>query len=348
MPIINKIKRIFIRHFMELRWQGVVIALLSYVGLSYFFLYLSGETDLLSLPDFAYWLVVTASTVGYGDFSPQTPAGKLAVSVFVIPFGLSLFALFVGRVAVFASYHWKKGVKGLKQLDCANHILVIGWNERRTPHLIRLLLREQLGSEETRQVVLCAKADIENPMPEEIGFVKVESYNNDAQMSMACLESASTIIIDAPEDDVTMTAALYCASRNKDAHMIAYFNDDNLSRLLKVHCPNIECTPSVDVELLAKSAMHPGSSVLHQDLLNVQDGMTQYSIRYPAEAKSVPLRNLFLPLKERYDAILIAVGDGKGAVTLNPPMDHTVAPGTTIYYIADERIDGLDWEKLCV
>jgi voltage-gated potassium channel len=104
----------------------------------------------------------------------------------------------------------------------------------------------------------------------------------------------------------------------------------------------------VDIELLAKASMHPGSSVLHHDLLNVQEGMTQYSIRYPDNAKSVPLRDLFLPLKERYESILIAVGDGKGAVTLNPPMSQMILPGTTIYYIADERIDGLDWEKLCV
>jgi voltage-gated potassium channel len=348
MLIINTLKKILVRHFMELQWHGVAVALLSYMGFSYFLLYVSGETGFLSFTDFVYWLVVTASTVGYGDFSPQTPGGRMAVSLFVIPFGLSLFALFIGRAAVFASYHWKKGVKGLKQLDCTNHILVIGWNEKRTLHLIRLLLREQLGSAATQQVVLCARADIENPMPEEIGFVKVDSYNNDEQMDLACLDRAATIILDTPEDDVTMTAALYCASRNKHAHLIAYFNDESLSKLLKSHCPNVECTPSLDIELLAKASMHPGSSVLHHDLLNVQEGMTQYSIRYPDNAKSVPLRDLFLPLKEHYESILIAVGNGKGAVTLNPPMSQMILPGTTIYYIADERIDGLDWEKLCV
>lgn len=348
MIILHKLKRFFIQHCIILSWQGAALALLLYVSISYALLFLCGETDLLALPDFPYWLIVTASTVGYGDLSPKTHGGKMTAALFVIPFGLSLFAMFLGRIAVFAAYHWRKGVKGLKQLNCTNHILVIGWGEMRTLHLIRLLLREQFGALETHKIVLCAKAEIENPIPDQIDFVKVDSYNDDVQMDRACLDKASTIIIDTPEDDVTMTTALYCASRNKSAHMIAYFNDEKLSQLLKTHCPNIECTPSVDVEMLAKSAMHPGSSVLHQDLLNVQDGMTQYSIKYPAQSKSALLGDLFFPLKQKHDAILIAVGDSKGSVILNPPLTHIIHPGTMIYYIADERIDGLNWEKLCV
>ncbi|WP_315980980.1 potassium channel family protein [Aliamphritea spongicola] len=202
-------------------------------------------------------MIVTASTVGYGDFSPTTAAGKYIVSLFVIPFGLGLFGLAVGRLAAFVSFQWRKGLKGLKTLDYTGHILIIGWNNERTLQLIRLLLREIEYHHETQRVALCVKADIENPLPDEIGFIRVNSFNNDEQMSRAALKQASCIIIDNPEDDLSMTTALYCSDQNPDAHIIAYFKEESLGKLLKAHCPNVECMPSVAIEMLAKSAMDP-------------------------------------------------------------------------------------------
>ena len=61
------------------------------MALSWLLLWLCDE-EVLTSADFLYWIVVTASTAGYGDFSPQTEAGKYVVSLFVIPFGLGLSA----------------------------------------------------------------------------------------------------------------------------------------------------------------------------------------------------------------------------------------------------------------
>ncbi|UZE97350.1 potassium channel family protein [Alkalimarinus alittae] len=348
MFILTKLRAVIFTHFLELKWQGLALSVFFYVCISYLLLHLAGEDALTSFPDFPYWLIITASTVGYGDLSPSTTLGKLTVSIFVVPFGLSLFALFIGRVAAYASFQWRKGVKGLKNLDYSNHILVIGWNEKRTIHLIKLLLREQSGAEEERKIALCTKADIENPLPNDIGFVKVESYSDNEHMQRAGIDSASSIIIDTPEDDITMTTALFCNSRNPNAHMIAYFQDDHLSQLLKVHCPNIECAPSVDVELIVKAAMYPGSSELHHDLLNVEDGMTQYAITYPKSSQSVSIRDIFIAFKEKHDATIIAIAETGSKPELNPSFNKTLHGGATIYYIADERIDGLDWNALYV
>ena len=37
-----------------------------------------------SIPDSIYWAVVTITTVGYGDISPQTPMGKLIASIMML------------------------------------------------------------------------------------------------------------------------------------------------------------------------------------------------------------------------------------------------------------------------
>ncbi len=349
MLVLTKVRKILTRYFSEMRWNTIVLALLFYGISSWGLLSLAGEQDLLASSDFIYWLVVTGSTVGYGDMSPTTEAGKYIVAFYVIPLGLSIFALVIGRIASWVSLQWHKGAKGLKSLNLENHVLVIGWNGQRTIQLLNLLLKEREETSERPEIVLCVKADIENPLPDQIEFVKVSSFNNDEDMDRACVENASVIIMDNQEDDMTMTTALYCSKRNKSGHLVAYFKDESLVDLLQTHCPNIECTPSVAVEMLAKSAFDPGSSLLQYDLLTVQDGQAQYSIEIPDKSQDVKVENVFLGLKKHYDATFIGFVSPTSipaSVELNPKMDSVLQPGDKLFYIASKRISKINWDSL--
>jgi voltage-gated potassium channel len=146
---------------------------------------------------------------------------------------------------------------------------------------------------------------------------------------------------------MTMTTALYCYSVNKMAHTIVYFSDDTLSGLLHQHCPEIECMPSVAIEMQVKAMMDPGSSALHQELLNAACGMTQYSVVYPDGQMEMTIRELFYGLKSHHDATLIGVTDSiRRPIELNPSFDRIVSSGNTLYYIADDRIKDFNWENM--
>ncbi|AXR07302.1 potassium channel protein [Salinimonas sediminis] len=337
-----------LRYFSESRWYTILVITLIYGVTSYLMLLAAGETILVGQLDFIYWLAVTASTVGYGDLSPQSSVGKLIVALYVIPAGLSIFAMVIGRVAAWVSNQWQKGLTGMKPLHVQNHILVIGWNEQKTMLLLDLLLKEREAVPDRPDIVLCVKADITNPMPGQVEFVHVESFNKDSDMDRACVASAGVILIDNPQDDVTLTTALYCTQRNPNAHQVAYFTDDSLVNLLKTHCPNVECTPSVAVEMLAKSVFDPGSSMLHHDLLSVDAGQAQFSVGLPAHCASMTVGQLFIGLKKHYDAIFIGYAPGGvyQKMVVNPEFDDTLSPKDTIFYIAGNRIHNIDWSKL--
>ncbi|MGF1717711.1 potassium channel family protein [Photobacterium chitinilyticum] len=329
-----------VRNFTQLNGRNLLITLLGYSVISWLLLTFAGEDNLTrSFTDFVYYLFVTASTVGYGDMSPTTTMGKWVASLFVIPGGLGLFALGVGRVASFFIYYWKSGLLGKRSLKVNNHILVLGWNEQRTLHLIKMLQHEEKGN---RPIVLCVRPEIENPLPGEVEFVRVTSFTDNEGMKRAGIDSASCILIDNPEDDITLSAALYCVSKNPKAHLLAYFNDEALSQLLKQHCPNAECIPSVAVEMMAKAAVDPGSSELHHELLSTTQGMTQYSVTYPQNAAITTIEALFSTFKQQYDATLIAIDSGNG-VELNPSLQREVQPGSKLFYISDERVIEFKW-----
>jgi len=49
--------------------------------------------------DSLYFTVITLTTVGYGDFSPQTPIGKIFTMIYLL-LGLGLLASFITVIAV--------------------------------------------------------------------------------------------------------------------------------------------------------------------------------------------------------------------------------------------------------
>lgn len=345
MILFNFLRKLLNQHFKQMNWQAIILLVLFYILLCWVFLTAAGEGALTGT-NFFYWLLVTASTVGYGDLSPSTAEGKLIVAFFVIPFGLSLFALTAGKVAAFSAHQWRKGIMGLKELSLSGHIVVIGWDEQRTPSMLRLLLLEA-AQNKGRKICLCVAELMENPLPGDIEFVRTKAYNDEDDMARSCITDASTIIINTAQDDYTLTASLYAYSQNSNAHIIAFFRDHSLSKLLKQHCPSVECTPSVSTELMVKAAMDPGSSCLHHELLSVDEGMTQFSVTYPDGLPECSVRDLYIPLKEHYEATLIAVDlDADGKPEINPSLEQRIKAGCTLYYIADNRIQSFDWQAL--
>lgn len=340
MPIWLLLRRWATAQFNQLTGRNLLLVVAGYVAISWLLLFAAKESAMTSsFTDFVYYLLVTASTVGYGDLSPTTAIGKWIVSLFVIPGGLGLFAITIGRLAAIAINYWKSGLQGKRSLTVNGHILVLGWNEQRTLSLLEMLLHEEKNR---RRIVLCVISDIENPYPDLIDFVKVRSYTDNTDMAKASVATANCIIIDNPKDDLTLSSALFCSSQNPNAHLLAYFNDEVLSDLLKQHCPNAECIPSVSVEMLTKAAVDPGSSELHHELLSSNKGMTQYKVIYPHTCEPITVAAIFESFKADYDATLIAINSGQG-MELNPALDAKIPPGSQIFYIADERIDDFKW-----
>ena len=55
------------------------------------------ETGFTSIPKSIYWAIVTLTTVGYGDISPQTPTGQFIASL-VMLLGYAVIAVPTGII----------------------------------------------------------------------------------------------------------------------------------------------------------------------------------------------------------------------------------------------------------
>jgi voltage-gated potassium channel len=333
--LLYKLRRLAAMLVFRARFIDVLAGVLFYAAVSYLLLYFAGEETLIAAENFAYWLVVTASTVGYGDLSPSTVAGKAVVSLWVVPFGLMMFAMVLARVGFYFSELAVQGKKGLRMIRTDGNCVIIGWNGPRTLRLIDLLLSASNGVAEP--IVLCVAVDIDNPMPGKIELTRVESFTHAETMKRPRLDKANRIIIDTPSDDVTLATALFCQNVSPASHKTVYFQDESLGALLKLHCPGVEVIPSVSVEMLARSTSDPGSGLLHKQLLDSTYGTTSYCITFEGDAE-LHFDELFQYFRSNLSATLLGVKPlGRDEIALNP-YGISVAKGDVLYYIAPHRL----------
>lgn len=321
-----------------------VIALtLAFVVCVYIAYSIIGETDLVSSPaHFVYFLVTTATTVGYGDMSPSTEQGMLFTAFIVMPISLSLFALIITKLASNAAQIWYRQLKGKHTLNTMkNHILILGYNRERTPHLVKMLKRE----EKSREIVLVSVEQQENPLQGLVQFINASAFTDKVELNRANIESASCIVVDTDKDDTTLTLALYVSKLNPSAHLVGHFIDEVKCEILSEHLPNAETISNLSTELLAKSVMDSGSSQVHSELVSAHEGQTQYSIKVPSTNRPFTLAEIFLSFKQDYEATIIGVRAQNDGVQLNVNLDSMLSPNDTIYYIADERIEFENWPK---
>jgi voltage-gated potassium channel len=342
------------QHLRSLTWPALAGLVIGHAITSYLFLVVAKETSLTeNLSQYTYWFMVTISTVGYGDFSPETTAGMWVVTLWVIPLGLGLFGSFIGKLATTISLTWEQTMKGERDFShLSDHIILLGWTQTQTLKIIDLILGDK--NRKPRQILLCVTNDIEHPCPDrlEVSFVHINSYSDPENLMRAGVNKAAKIIIDGDSDEETLAIALRIGALTKPeiTHVSTYFNNASIAQLLQTTYPKMEVSTSREAEILTRSMQDPGSSRVFEKLMNTLDGATQFSMNLPDDLPTTTFGQLFLFFKQQHQATLIAVAEHstRGDVEINPSMDMVISGGVTLYYIAASRLKISDevWSQI--
>ncbi|MGB0361368.1 MAG: potassium channel family protein, partial [Endozoicomonas sp.] len=290
----------------------------------------------------------TSTTVGYGDLSPQTTMGRLFAAFLLLPGGVVFIAAILGKLSTYFIGIWRKKMQGKGDYsDLENHIVVFGWHQRHTKRMIDLIYGD--SKREDRKVLLCTTEDMDNPFPELVLFVRGQSLTEFSLIQRTGALKAARIIVYRSSDDQTLATCLTLAALKTKAHMVAWFENDEMSALLKSHCPDIECHSNISMELLVRSAQDPGSSRIQQQLLSTLVGPTQYSVRVPEDFSGITFGRVLEYFKLNHEAIALGVADSATGddLKLNPASSEIIRPTQVVYYMAAERIHGeIEWSKL--
>lgn len=332
-----------------LSWGVLAACFLGHALASYLLFLAAGEVKLTDSPvTFAYFYMTTATTVGYGDLSPGSQAGRLANVLVVLPGSIALFTVFLGKVVTAISSFWRRRLQGLGDYaDRSGHTLVVGWQGGRSRRIVEGLLRDRRSG--SACVVLLARGLAANPMPDEIDFVAVEQLGDLPGYARAGAAGAHTVVIRGTDDDETLAATLAAQSAAPHAHIVAHFQEDSAAALVRRQFPQVEVITSIAAGLLVRAARDPGASQLADLMFASHSVDTAYSLRLPAGAGPLAYLDVLLGLKRRHGLTLIGMCRESGRkVDLNCPADCPVGPGDTLFYIADHRVlaEDVDWAAL--
>ncbi|MFB5197774.1 potassium channel family protein [Neobacillus sp. KR4-4] len=106
----------------------LLMALLVFLlfGISIHFL---EPTTFPTIFDGIWWAIITASTVGYGDYVPHSFLGRLTALILIL-FGVAFVSSYFGTLAAAAVTKQDALSEGRIPYKGEGHIIIIGWNER--------------------------------------------------------------------------------------------------------------------------------------------------------------------------------------------------------------------------
>ncbi|MGL4725311.1 MAG: potassium channel family protein [Scandinavium sp.] len=343
-----------LRHLARLTWPGLLLLFLCHYSICYLVLRWLHESQLTTpLSTFIYYCSVVGSSLGFGDLSPNSEAGRLFTGLWQIPVGVVLFGTLLGKVVNAVRGAFTKGRKGMGNFSyLRNHLLLVGWRSQQTEKMLSLLLFDKKRT--FGRVLLCAQNELlHHPAPDVQGvdFIRVSNFNAPEEQQRIGLGHCSRIIIFAPTDEQTFTIALSLAENVPEScHMVVYLEDERYATLLSQYCPEIEVVRNLSAEQLTHSAMEPGSSHSITSMLNPMIGDTGCVVDVPKGITPVKYGAMMQYLKIRHNATLLGVSRSRNGrnLELNPDINTLIVGGMWLHMISNGPLQprAVEWADI--
>jgi voltage-gated potassium channel len=275
-----------------------------------------------------YWwyFVVTAATVGYGDFFPETGLGH-AVGVYVIVGGIATLTTVFTKLASMIEQAKGLRMQGAITVTASDHVVVLGYAPGRTERIVGQLLSDDCT------VVLCAWDDVgAHPMPEHgIDFVRGD-LTEEQTLRRAGVPAAATVLVDARDDNEALAIAVTVHHVNPDVHLVVPLRDMDRATLLRRINENIRCVQWHTPRMITEELTTPGITEVYAELMTY-GGANTYSVRLPASLGPVLVERCQIALGRRHGTTVLAARTDDGLV-VNPPWDTELPAGSVLYYVS--------------
>ena len=265
-----------------------------------------------------WWAIVTMTTVGYGDFAPKTPEGRM-FAVLVMFAGISLTAMFTAIISSIFVAKRIREEKGLEKVNIKNHIILCGWN-RNADKIIHSI--QYLAEAPRKNIVLINDLDEEEIARLKTRYRKIRlhfvvgDFTSEQVLEKANLEAAETVIIIPSDindsiqnpDDKTIRAALTIKGLEPNIRLIAYLHDrENLTHIKRANADEVVISDDFGAYMLASHVMDPGIPQTVNRLLDNVSKNRFKRVDIPSEFIGKPFDNLFNHFRKKNNSILVGV-----------------------------------------
>lgn len=295
------------------------ITFFALIGASLVFLFEGNVNEQFkAMGDAVWWVLVTMTTVGYGDKVPMTTGGRI-VGIIIMFFGLALLSSFTATISSFFIAKKLKEDQGLEEIKLKNHLIICGWNFTAEQILSRL----EREKKKTGSIVLINQLNEENiaDIIHRFSLLKIKfvrgDYSKEVVLNRANIRMAHTAVIlpgssaglGTKSDERTILSTLTIKSLNPKIKVFAYIIDrENLSHIRKAKADEVLISDDYAGYLMASHILAPGVPQTVHQLLS-DDSLYRLSRQdIPANMHGKTYAELTKKIKSEQSGIPLGLG----------------------------------------
>ena len=287
----NKISTLFTKILDSPNFRIAIVMMLLWALGSLGVIYLE-KGDLAEVGNAIWWTIVTITTVGYGDYSPQSIGGRI-LAIFIMFSGIGLISVLTGSISsIFTTKKIMEG-RGLENLTLKNHIVICGWNS----NIEKVLSNIAKLSSEVEEVSIAMVNDMNEDQMNSIiarfksDTLKIRFVRGDHALEpilkKANIEHAkSAIIISddsvANDDDKTILTVLTIKNLLPNLKVVAYVSQqEKLPFLKRAKADEVIVNDTYESFMAATHVMEPGVPQAVNQLLDIHSSHRFKSVPIP-------------------------------------------------------------------
>ncbi|HET7328808.1 MAG TPA: ion channel [Nocardioidaceae bacterium] len=287
-----------------------------------------------------WWFVVTAATVGYGDFFPQTLGGHL-VGFYVIVGGIATLTTLFTRLAEMIESAKGRRMQGLAEVEVSDQVVILGYAAGRTERIV-----DELAADRRRAIVLCAWEGqaTSHPMPgrDDVHFVRGD-LTDDTVLRRAGLHRAEAVLVDARDDNEALSITVAAIHVNPDLHAVVALRDMAHARNLSRVDDGVRPVQWHSPRMITEELQDPGIALVYSELMTHGGGAT-FSTAVPESLDGRTFGDFQQALGSAHAATVLAARSAS-ELLVSPSWGTPVPTGAVLYYVAQRRLTREDIEQ---
>jgi voltage-gated potassium channel len=323
-------------------------------GIGFYFAERSSQ-DGLTLIDSIWWAMVTMTTVGYGDFYPQTLIGRFVIAYPCFLLGIGLLGYLLATVTETMLERVSKRKKGTMKIAHKNHIIICN-----VPSVEKtLLLLDELQATTThqdRKVVIISNAIEE--LPESLQkrgllFVKGLPTNEETLQQANITQCSGVFILPEKPGDPASDAQTYAIGSIIEMieaetgipikTVVELVSASNLRMMQRAQTDGIILSDGINERMIVQEFLNPGIRKTFEQLISNRAGSQFYV--HKTSLANIPFTDLQIAtIQHPVNMQLVGIIKQDRHI-LNPPKGTNIDSGDQLIILADKLEDFLSIES---